>query len=39
MKGRLKQFGSIDSAVSVVFIVSPDGGRVVASEIVLALKK
>ena len=39
MKGRLKQLGSIDRAVSVVFIASPDVGRVVASEIVLALKQ
>ena len=39
MKRRLKQFGSIDRAVNVGFIVSSDVGRVVASEIVIALKQ
>ena len=39
MKGRLKQFGSIDRAVNVGVIVSSDVGCIVASEIVLALRQ
>jgi len=39
MKGGLKQFGAIDRAMNVIYVVSSDVVRGGASEIVLALRQ